>query len=195
MLHNGRPSTAARRAAGGQHGLLSAFLTAACLVAAIGAPPWAHGQLRESAAQRIAHTMGNPEFRPKSFRGGTWLGNGDFYLDLEPSASGTGSDIVKYATATGAREILVAAERLIPAGEKTPLPVEDYALSPDRHRVLVFSNSKTVWRRNTRGDYWVLDLTTGTLRKLGGEAPASSLMFAKFSPDNRNVGYVRANNI
>ncbi|HEX8837429.1 MAG TPA: DPP IV N-terminal domain-containing protein [Candidatus Acidoferrum sp.] len=195
MVHNGWTSSAAPRPARARHGLLPAFLTAACLVATIAAPPWAYGQLRESAAKRIAHTMGDPEFRPKSFRGGTWLGNGDFYLDLEPSASGTGSDIVKYATATGDREILVAAERLIPAGEKTPLPVEDYSLSPDGHRVLVFTNSKTVWRRNTRGDYWLLDLTGGTLRKVGGDAPASSLMFAKFSPDNSSVGYVRANNI
>src|SRR2546429_3545072 len=93
--------------------------------------------------------VGSAEFSPKSFRGGTWLGNGDFYLDLEPSASGIGSDIVKYATATGKREIFVPAERLIPAGQTTPLPVEDYSLSPDGHRVLVFSNSKTD-RKSTR---------------------------------------------
>ena len=35
----------------------------------------------------------------------------------------------------------------------------------------------------------------GTLTKLGGSAPASSLMFAKFSPDATRVAYVRANNI
>src|SRR6202044_3112904 len=45
------------------------------------------------------------------------------------------------------------------------------------------------------GDYWVLDLKSGALRKLGGDAPASSLMFAKFSPDNYKVGYVRGNNV
>lgn len=195
MVHNGWTSRAACPAARAKHGLLSALLTVACLGAAIAAPRSVYGQLRESAAKRIARTMGNPEFRPKFFRGGTWLGNGDFYLDLEPSASGSGSDIVKYATATGARDILLGAERLIPAGEKTPLPVEDYRLSPDGHRVLVFTNSKTVWRRNTRGDYWAVDLTSGSLGKLGGDAPASSLMFAKFSPDNSKVGYVRANNI
>src|SRR6266566_630268 len=190
MVHSGWTSRAASRVARAKHRLM-----AACLVAAIATTPSAYGQLRDSAAKLIARTMGNPEFRPKSFRGGTWLGNGDFYLDLEPSASGIGSDIVKYATATGKREIFVPAERLIPAGQTTPLPVEDYSLSPDGHRVLVFSNSKTVWRQNTRGDYWVLDLASGALRKLGGDAPASSLMFAKFSPDNGKVGYVRANNI
>src|SRR5256884_163671 len=190
MVHSGWTSRAASRVARAKHRLM-----AACLVAAIATTPSAYGQLRDSAAKLIARTMGNPEFRPKSFRGGTWLGNGDFYLELEPSASGIGSDLVRYATATGKREIFVPAERLIPAGQTTPLPVEDYSLSPDGHRVLVFSNSKTVWRQNTRGDYWVLDLASGALRKLGGDAPASSLMFAKFSPDNGKVGYVRANNI
>ena len=33
------------------------------------------------------------------------------------------------------------------------------------------------------------------LRKLGGDAPEASLMFAKFSPDGTRVAYVRANDI
>ncbi len=195
MIHTGFTSSAGVRAARGKRELPAAALIAISIVVTIAAPPSASAQLRESAAKLIARTVGNPEFRVKSFRGGTWLGNGDSYLDLEPAISGTGSDIVKYQTATGAREILVAADRLIPAGEKAPLAVEDYRMSPDGHRVLVFTNSKTVWRQNTRGDYWVLDLASGTLHKLGGDAPASSLMFAKFSPDSSKVGYVRGNDI
>jgi dipeptidyl-peptidase-4 len=150
---------------------------------------------RESAAKLVARTMFNPDFRVKTFHGGEWLGNGDSYLAIEPSASASGSDIVRYQTATGTREILVSASRLIPAGEKTPLSVENYTMSSDGRQVLVFTNSKTVWRQNSRGDYWVLDLKSGALRKLGGDAPASSLMFAKFSPDNTKVGYVRGNNV
>ncbi|MGC1417806.1 MAG: S9 family peptidase [Candidatus Acidiferrum sp.] len=165
------------------------------VVGAIAAPPGARAQERETAAKLVARTMANPEFRVKTFRGGEWLGSGDYYLALEPSGTGAGSDIVRYQTATGAREILVAANRLIPAGEKTPLAVENYKMSSDGNQVLVFTNSKTVWRQNTRGDYWVLDLKSGALRKLGGNAPSSSLMFAKFSPDNTKVGYVRGNNL
>lgn len=48
---------------------------------------------------------------------------------------------------------------------------------------------------NTRGDYWVLTLAGAKLQKLGGNAPASTLMFAKFSPDGRSVAYVRENNM
>ena len=173
----------------------AAALIAFAVAAAFAGPLAAHAQERESAAKLVARTMANPEFRAKTFRGGEWLGSGDFYLDLEASATAGGTDIVRYQTATGARDILVSASRLIPAGEKAPLPIEDYAFSADGRQLLVFTNSQTVWRQNTRGDYWVLDLKSGALRKLGGDALASSLMFAKFSPDNTKVGYVRGNNV
>ena len=160
----------------------------------ISAPSLTHGDERESAAKLVARTMMNPEFRVKTFRGGGWLGTGDHYLALEPSTTADGSDIVVYQTGSGEREILVSANRLIPAGETKPLPVENFTVSSDSQQVLIFTNSKTVWRQNTRGDYWVLNVRSGALRKLGGNAPASSLMFAKFSPDNSKVGYVRGNN-
>jgi len=179
----------------GNRTLAKAAWTVFVVAAVIGAPLTAEADQRQAAAKLLARTMNNPEFRIKTFRGGAWLGNGDSYLDLESSAKGPGSDIVRYQTATGAREILIAADRLIPSGEKTPLAVESYRISPDGRKVLVFTNSKTVWRQNTRGDYWVLDLANGALHKLGGDAPASSLMFAKFSPDNSKVGYVRGNNV
>ena len=51
----------------------------------------------------------------------------------------------------------MAARQLIPQGDTVPLAVEDYAWSPDRKRLLIFTNTQPVWRLNTRGDYWVLD--------------------------------------
>ena len=60
---------------------------------------------------------------------------------------------------------------------------------------LIFTNARKVWRYNTRGDYWVMDMDGRRLRKLGGDAPPSTLMFAKFSPDGNRVGYVRERNI
>jgi len=167
------------------------FLAAAATAGLVAAP--AHQ--KDFAAKLLSRTMFNPEFRPKIFRGGEWFGNGDSYLALEPSATPGGTDIIRYQTATGTREILVSANRLIPSGEKMPIPVESYTFSPDGHQLLIFTNSKTVWRRNTRGDCWVLDLSSGALHNLGGGAPASSLMFAKFSPDNAKVAYVCENNV
>jgi dipeptidyl-peptidase-4 len=77
-----------------------------------------------------------------------------------------------------------------------PLAVEDYSVSPDGKQLLVFTNSQKVWRENTRGDFWALDLASGSPRKLGGAAAKpSTLMFAKFSPDGGRVAYVRENNL
>jgi len=150
---------------------------------------------REAAAQLLARTMFNPEFRPKAFRGGEWFANGDAYLALEPSATPGGTDIVRYQTASGTREIFVPASRLVPTGDNKPLSIESYAVSSDGKQLLIFTNSKTVWRQRTRGDYWILNLASNALRKLGGDAPASSLLFAKFSPDGSKVAYVRGNNV
>src|SRR5262249_48128945 len=106
-----------------------------------------------------------------------------------------GRDIVRYDTKTGKRSILVSAEQLTPAGAKTPLAIEDYSWSADKKRLLVFTNSQRVWRQNTRGDYWLFDLDAKKLSQLGGSAKPSTLMFAKFSPDGKRVGYVRENNL
>ncbi len=128
---------------------------------------------------------------PDRFGPARWL-NGSSYTTVEPSADGTGSDIVRYDAATGARDVYIGAAQLTPAPGARPLAIEDYHWSTDGRRLLVFTNSRRVWRDNTRGDYWVLDLDAGTLSRLGGtEAAPATLMFAKFSPDGDRVGYVR----
>ena len=149
----------------------------------------------DSSRLTVERIYGGAEFRPGSFGPMRWLDAGAAYTTLEKAADGRGRDIVRYATESGTREVLVPASRLIPAGDTAPLVIEGYSWSPDGSKLLVFTNSRQVWRTNTRGDYWVLDRSTWRLRKLGGGAPPSTLMFAKFSPDGRRVGYVRQFNL
>ena len=143
----------------------------------------------------IERLYASPYFAPERLGGARWLDDAH-YTRLEPSAGGQGTDLVRYDAASGEREVLVAAARLVPAGAAEPLALEDFTFSDDERRLLVYTNSARVWRANTRGDYWVLDLDSGRLRQLGGpEAAPSTLMFAKFSPDGERVAYVRENNI
>jgi dipeptidyl-peptidase-4 len=166
-------------------GILSSFAIACQLFS----------QVQDSSQLTIDRLFNSREFTPQRLGDARWIDDGDGYTMLERSATGGGGrDLVRYDSRTGAREVLVPAEKLvIPGGP--PLSVEDYAWSSAKDRLLIFTNSRRVWRRNTRGDYWVYDLKTGVLKKLGGDAEPSSLMFAKFSPDGKRVAYVRANDL
>jgi dipeptidyl-peptidase-4 len=137
------------------------------------------------------------DFFGQRFGPARWL-DGGVYTTLERSADtsdGGGRDIVKHNARSGEREVLVLASALVPADQERPLAISNYIWSADHARLLIFTNTRRVWRTNTRGDYWVLDVASGNLRQLGGDAPEASLMFAKFSPDGTRVGYVSENNI
>jgi dipeptidyl-peptidase-4 len=136
------------------------------------------------------------DFETEKFGPARWLEDGSGYTTLEDSQDHKeGKDIVRYEPQTGRREVMVPAARLIPKGESKPLKIDDYSWSHDAKKLLIFTNTKRVWRKNTRGDYWVLDLTDWKLQKLGQDAEPSTLMFAKFSPDGRRVAYVHKNNL
>lgn len=149
----------------------------------------------DSSLLTVDRIFGSEEFDGNWIDNPRWLDDSTYTM-LEPAkAPATGRDIVRYDAGSGRRTILFPSTTLVPTGRTAPLAVESFRISPDGKLVLIFTNSKRVWRLNTRGDYWVLDRATGRLRQLGGNAPASTLMFAKFSPDSKRVAYVRENNL
>ena len=153
-------------------------------------------QERDLSLLTLDRIYSSNEFRAERFGPARWLEDKSAYTTLERSKSTREArDIVMYDAETGKREILVPANRLVPKGEKKPLSLSNYIWSSDGKKLLVFTNTKRVWRQNTRGDYWVLDLSDWNLHKLGGDAEPSTLMFAKFSPDGNRVGYVIKHNI
>jgi dipeptidyl-peptidase-4 len=167
-------------------GLRCLFLALALLPVSVGA---------QEDALTLERLFASAEFYGDAFGPARWL-DGERYTTLEPSRSLRGGlDIVAYEAATGQREILIRAEELVAPGAGEPLSVEDYQWSEDGSKLLIFTNTRRVWRTNTRGDYWVLDRSAGRLFQLGSEFPEATLMFAKFSPDGSRVGYVQANDI
>ena len=151
--------------------------------------------------EKLRRIFTDEEFEPEEFGPARWQDDGAYYTTLEPSDSIKDSkdeeakNIVRYETASGLREVVIEAEQLIPGGRTRALEIDDYVWSEDKKRLLIFTNTERVWRRNTRGDYWVMDLASGEMGKLGGDAGPSTLMFAKFSPDGTQVAYVRENNL
>ncbi|MCX6298001.1 MAG: DPP IV N-terminal domain-containing protein [Bacteroidetes bacterium] len=93
------------------------------------------------------------------------------------------------------KKTIVTKAQLTPTGTTKQLSIRNFFFSEDAKKLLIYTNSKKVWRYDTRGDYWVLDIATSTLKQLGKGKPESSLMFAKFSPNSLKVAYVSEYNI
>ena len=104
-------------------------------------------------------------------------------------------ELVQFSLPDNKSKVIISKQQLTPQGNTTPLKISFYTFSTDKQKALLFTNTTKVWRLMTKGDYWVLDMKTGSLVQLGKSMPASSLMFAKFSPDGKSVAYVCGNNI
>jgi dipeptidyl-peptidase 4 len=118
-----------------------------------------------------------------------WSDDGNSYYQLENNV------LIRHILPGNETDTVISKDQLIPEGSSDPLKISFFAFSGDRRKALLFTNTKKVWRLNTKGDYWILDMQSGELDQLGKTLPPSSLMFAKFSPDSRSVAYVSGNNI
>lgn len=177
--------------------MIGRYAMVATLVLLVSAPPLV---AQEAPKPQLAPLTVERIFKDHEFSADgasvKWLPEGGGYTTWEDSKDTPGGkDLVRHDLASGRTEVVVPAAHLVPPGAGSPLSVHDFELSKDGAWLLIFTNSQRVWRRNTRGDYWVLDRATRTLRKLGGNAPPASLMFAKLAPVGPWVAYVRENNI
>jgi dipeptidyl-peptidase-4 len=120
---------------------------------------------------------------------GNWTADGNGNYTVDPNG------IHKTDFKSKAKELLVPAEWYTPKGATKPLEVKGYTFSEDFGSVLIFTNTRRVWRYETRGDYWHLNLKTKALKQVGKTLPEASLMFAKLSPDGKQVAYVSKNNL
>ena len=105
-------------------------------------------------------------------------------------------EIVSYDPATQERSVLITLDQLTPEGSEKALVVDDYQWSDDKSKLLINTNAEYVWRKKSRGDYWVLELDSGELWQLGGDKTSlSRMMFGKFSPDAKHFAWVWKDNI
>ena len=118
-----------------------------------------------------------------------WTNDGDSYFSLEQN------ELVTYTLPNKDVKTVISKEQLTPTGKSAPIDVAHFSFSLDQKKVLLFTNTKKVWRLRTKGDYWVFDFNTNVLTQIGKTLPTSSLMFAKFSPDGNSIAYVSGNNL
>lgn len=117
-----------------------------------------------------------------------WGPDGNSFFQLEEN------QLVRYTLPSQEREIILGEKDLTPAGQNA-LQVRDFTFSRDNKKILIDTNTKRVWRLDTQGDYWVLDLVSKELKQIGKGLPESSLRFAKLSPDGGKAAYVSEFNL
>lgn len=123
-----------------------------------------------------------------------WMPDGERYSKIERNAEGA-YEINAYRAKDNAKEVLIPSHMLVNPETGKTLRVRDFVFSDDHSKVLIYTNTRRVWRYDTRGDYWVLSLPEGKLQQMGKGLPEASLMFAKFSPQSDRVAYVSRNNL
>ncbi len=153
----------------------------------IGSPSSAVGQ-QDLTVERI---FGNGDFSGQSVSV-RWMPDGLHWSTIESDSAGH-SELWRVDARTGQREKLVSAAELIKSDSDEPMRIEGYTFSADGRRLLIFAESQQVWRARTKGRYYVFDFPTRRL------LPVSDgdgwQMFAKLSPDARQVAFVRENDL
>jgi dipeptidyl-peptidase 4 len=119
----------------------------------------------------------------------TWSADGNSYF------VNYGGEISEFNLVNRTRKVILSLKQLSQKSKEQITEIDHFFFSADYKKILIYTASKKVWRYNTRGDYWVYTVSDGSLFKLGGSLPPSSLMFAKFSPDATKVGFVSGHNI
>jgi dipeptidyl-peptidase-4 len=146
-------------------------------------------QIKKSAFCLLAIGMVAVQLVTAQLSSGTqWTADGNGYYQTK------GGEIVQVDIKTGAEKLMVKKAQLTTAAGKSIFPAA-FSFSSDNGNLLIFTNTAKVWRYNTKGDYWVMNIAANKLTQLGKGRPSQSLMFAKFSPNGKSVAYVSAHNL
>ncbi|MBS1493233.1 MAG: S9 family peptidase [Bacteroidetes bacterium] len=116
------------------------------------------------------------------------LNDGKSYSSLIVESDG--AKIVRTSYETGAiLETFVNLDKVeFSAGKK--IPSFTYSFSPDESKILFAVLKDRLYRHSTINNYYLYDIKTKTTKQFSGYG-----MYADFSPDGKNIAYVRDNNI
>ena len=129
-------------------------------------------------------------FRPESFQGGRWAEEGPVITYIEPADTADATHLMRYNLRTDERTRVIDGTTLYAEDVDRIVPVQDYAFADAGDKVLIYTDSKEVWRTNTKGFYYVYDPDTQALTPIADRDDGYQ-MFAKFNPSATQVAFVR----
>lgn len=131
------------------------------------------------------------EFRTESVSGLNSMNDGIHYTSLE-SDENDGARIVKYSYLTGERVAVVAGSKSIFGEGKES--IEDYAFSADESKLLITTESESIYRYSSKANYYIYELKASKLSPLT-DFKKGKQRLAEFAPNADQVAFVRDNNL
>lgn len=123
-------------------------------------------------------------FAQKSVNGINWMKDGQYYSS---QINRMGAPVVvKINISTGAEEAVLL------DGRGLGVNFSSYSFNPDETKALIASDVESIYRRSSKGIFFVVDMATGQKQQLmNGE----KISYATLSPDNDKVAFVKENNL
>ncbi len=165
-----------------------------CTVLALVAGSVGHAQEREPSDFTLEAIHASNEFTPHTFQGGRWAEEGPIITYIEPADTGEATHLMRYNLETDEQTRVIDGTTLYAPDVERVVPIEEYAFSEGGEKVLIYTDSKEVWRANTKGYYYVYDVTEETLTPIS-DRDKGYQMFAKFNPAATKVAFVRQRNL
>ena len=123
-------------------------------------------------------------FSQKSVYGINWMKDGNYYSSLVQRNGAPA--VVKIKVSTG-EEVGVLLN-----GQALGIAFSDYSFNADESKALLATDVESIYRRSSKGIFYVVDLASGQKQQLmGGE----KISYATLSPDNNQVAFVKDNNL
>ncbi|MDB9882160.1 DPP IV N-terminal domain-containing protein [Bacteroidia bacterium] len=126
-------------------------------------------------------------FYPKTISGFVNMNDGKSYCIQESSEDGY-NVINEYDYVSGTKNKEVISAKDVFRGDK--IGIADYHFSEDQSIILLYYNSKAIYRHSTVGDFRVFDLK-GNIQTGGGQ----QVRYPTLSPDGSKVAYVKDNDL
>ena len=123
-------------------------------------------------------------FNQKSVNGINWMKDGQYYSTLKRENGNT--QVVKMNLSSGEQEAVLI------DGSTLGFNFSSYSFNNDETKALIATEVESIYRRSSKGVFYVVDLKSGKSQQLmNGE----KISYASLSPDNTKVAFVKDNNL
>ncbi len=125
----------------------------------------------------------NYKFYPKSYQGYKSMNDGEHFTRM---FNDNKLLINKYSFETG--EIV---DQILNIENKELSNISNYDFNFDEDKILISTNTESIYRYSTKSNYFLYDINTEEIVSILDK----KIMYAKFSPNGKNIAYIFENNI